>query len=178
MSGELVPVEAELVPDDEVGSQRDHHLSDDTVADLKRATAKNTDLAYARWWKLALAWCEQEQRTVLPMTAQTLAEFIGHLKRSTSPKTGKPYSPASLNQAVAAIRTAHFRAGFEGQPNWASGHSADVVDALAAFAFVNRRAYDVLLISGDLATTGHRERPRPHLRRLTRALVTHLHSEP
>jgi integrase len=115
MSGELVPVEeAELVV--ETG-ERDHHLSGETIADLKRATAKNTDLAYARWWKQALAWCAQEQRTPIPMTSETLAEFIGHLKRSTSPKTGKPYSPASLNQAVAAIRTAHFRAGFEGQPN-------------------------------------------------------------
>ncbi|MGW1160341.1 tyrosine-type recombinase/integrase [Streptomyces sp. NPDC002519] len=117
MDGELVPVKAELVDDLAPAGDRDTHMSGETIADLKRATAKNTELAYGRWWNLVLAWCEQEQRSPLPMTAQTLAEFIGHLKRSTSPKTGKPYSPASLNQAVAAIRTAHFRAGFEGQPN-------------------------------------------------------------
>lgn len=119
MSGDLVPVEeAEVLPDPTPADEgRDHHLSGETIADLNRATAESTERAYGRWWRMTLAWCEQEQRTALPMTPQTLAEFIGHLKRSTSPRTGKPYSPASLNQAVAAVRTAHFRAGFEGQPH-------------------------------------------------------------
>jgi integrase len=113
---ELVPVEtAEIVVETPMGS-RDRHVSDETAADLKRATAANTDRAYARWWGMALNWCASEGRTALPMTAETVAEFIGHLKRSVSPKTGKPYSPASLDQALSAIRTAHFRAGFEGQP--------------------------------------------------------------
>ena len=117
MASELVPVEdAEIVSDDASQGERDHQVSDETAADLKRSTAANTDRAYARWWRMAVDWCEQEARTPLPMTAQTAAEFIGHLKRSVSPKTGKPYSPASLDQALSAIRTAHFRAGFEGQP--------------------------------------------------------------
>lgn len=116
MPKELVPVEtAEIVVEVPSGS-RDRHVSDETAADLKRATAVNTDRAYARWWDMALNWCASEGRTPLPMTAETVAEFIGHLKRSVSPKTGKPYSPASLDQALSAIRTAHFRAGFEGQP--------------------------------------------------------------
>lgn len=113
-AGELVPLEAELVS--EQAPDRNRHLSDATAADLRRATAENTDRAYARWWAMALAWCEQEGRTPLPMTAETIAEFIGYLKRSVSPKTGQPYSPASLDQALSAVRTAHFRAGFEGQP--------------------------------------------------------------
>lgn len=116
MPNELVPVEtAEIVVEIPSGS-RDRHVSDETAADLKRATAANTDRAYARWWDMALNWCAREGRTPLPMTAETVAEFIGHLKRSVSPKTGNPYSPASLDQALSAIRTAHFRAGFEGQP--------------------------------------------------------------
>lgn len=118
MGDDLVPVEeAEIVTELDRVEMRDRRLSGETIADLKRATAKNTELAYARWWGLALTWCKEERRTALPMTPQTLAEFIGHLKRATSPKTGRPYSPASLNQAVAAIRTVHYRAGFEGQPN-------------------------------------------------------------
>lgn len=118
MAAELEPVEtAELVDDLAPRRGRDDHLSGETIADLKRATSPNTERAYARWWTMAVAWCQQEDRNALPMTAQTLAEFIGHLKRTTSAATGKPYSPASLNQAVSAIRTAHFRAGFEGQPN-------------------------------------------------------------
>jgi len=117
VSSELVPVQdAEIVIDPLQQDERDQRLSDETLADLNRAIAANTSRAYARWWKLALDWCEAEQRTPMPMTSQTLAEFIGHLRRTTSPRTGKPYSPATLNQAVAAIRTAHFRAGFEGQP--------------------------------------------------------------
>jgi integrase len=117
MASELEPVEhAEIVAADLVG-ERDRHLSGETIADLQRATAPNTERAYDRWWRLAVDWCEQEQRTVLPMTAQTLAEFVGHLKRSVSPRTGRPYSPSSLNQAVAAIRTAHYRAGYEGEPH-------------------------------------------------------------
>jgi integrase len=116
LASELVPVETEIVSDGPIAAARDRHVSSETAADLRRASAANTDRAYARWWNMALAWCEQEGRTPLPMTAETVAEFIGHLKRSTSPKTGKPYSPASLDQALSAIRTAHFRAGFEGQP--------------------------------------------------------------
>ena len=117
MAGELVPAsDAQVVAEGALQDDRDYTVSDETAADLKRASAANTDRAYARWWRMALDWCEREGRTPLPMTAQTVAEFIGYLKRSTSPKTGKPYSPASLDQALSAIRTAHFRAGFEGQP--------------------------------------------------------------
>jgi integrase len=117
LASELVPAtEVEIVSEGLAPEDRDYTISDETAADLKRATAANTDRAYARWWRMALHWCEQEERTPLPMTAQTVAEFIGYLKRATSPTTGKPYSPASLDQALAAIRTAHFRAGFEGQP--------------------------------------------------------------
>lgn len=117
MASELEPVEVELVPAAQPSDARDRHISGETAEDLKRATAANTERAYARWWNMALAWCEREGRTPLPMTAETIAEFIGYLMRSTSQATGKPYSPASLDQALSAVRTAHFRAGFEGQPN-------------------------------------------------------------
>lgn len=117
MANELVPVEGEFVPPAQLSAARDRQISGETAEDLKRATAANTERAYARWWNVALAWCEREGRTPLPMTAETIAEFIGYLMRSTSQTTGKPYSPASLDQALSAVRTAHFRAGFEGQPN-------------------------------------------------------------
>ncbi|MCY0963377.1 hypothetical protein [Streptomyces sp. H27-H5] len=117
MGSELEPVHiAEIVTDLPAQRTNDEHLSGETIADLKRSIADNTDRAYKRWWKMALVWCEAEQRTPLPMTSQTVAEFIGHLMRSTSAATGQPYSPNSLDQALSAIRTAHFRAGFEGQP--------------------------------------------------------------
>lgn len=117
MASEVVPSsEVEVIIDAASADIRDHQVSDETAADLRRATAANTERAYARWWDMTLAWCKDQGRSPLPMTAQTVAEFIGHLKRSTSPATGKPYSPASLDQALSAIRTAHFRAGFEGQP--------------------------------------------------------------
>lgn len=113
MSAELELVHAEIV-NAEPG--RDRHLSELTLDDLHRATAANTEDAYERWWRRAVAWCEQEQRTAMPMTPQTLAEFISHLRREPT-RTGQPYSPASLLQAIAAVRTAHYRAGYEGTPN-------------------------------------------------------------
>ncbi|MFF3620080.1 hypothetical protein [Streptomyces sp. NPDC002467] len=117
MGSELEPVhQAEIVTELPAPRTNDEHLSGETIADLKRSIADNTDRAYKRWWRMAITWCEREQRTALPMTGQTVAEFIGHLMRSTSTTTGKPYSPNSLDQALSAIRTAHFRAGFEGQP--------------------------------------------------------------
>jgi integrase len=113
MSESLAPLEGELVPH-EVPGGRDYDLSDETIEDLRNSTAENTDTAYGYWWDKATEWCERERRTLLPMTAQTLAEFIGYLRRLRSPK---PYAPASLLQAVAAIRTAHFRAGYEDKPH-------------------------------------------------------------
>jgi integrase len=116
VGSELEPVHvAEIVTELPAPRTNDEHLSGETLADLKRSIADNTDRAYKRWWQMALAWCEAEERTPLPMTGQTVAEFIGHLMRSTA-KTGQPYSPNSLDQALSAIRTAHFRGGYEGQP--------------------------------------------------------------
>lgn len=99
-----------VVPEDE------YSLSDETIADLERGRSANTEAAYARWWNLAEEWCRQRGRPSLPMTAQTLTEFVGSLAHATS-RTGQPYAPASLEQAVAAIRAMHYRAGFLAQPN-------------------------------------------------------------
>src|SRR5690349_1171796 len=47
------------------------------------------------------------------LSDETIADLNGY----TAPRPATPYSPASLDQAVAASRTAHRRAGFDGQPN-------------------------------------------------------------
>jgi integrase len=118
VSADLVPfVDAELVDARDPQQERDEQLSQETIDDLSRATAANTVRAYTRWWATATAWCAQEGRTVMPMTSKTLAEFVGHLTRTPSPRTGKPYSPNSIEQAISAIRVAHYEAGLEGQPH-------------------------------------------------------------
>lgn len=121
MSNELVPVEevfdAELVFDADAQKVRDAHLSADAREDLAKAANVNTERAYERWWNMAVAWCDTEQRTAMPMSPNTLTEFMTYLRRQVSERTGKPYSATSLNQALAAIRTAHNRAGFKNQPD-------------------------------------------------------------
>lgn len=119
MSGELVPVEvveAELVLPDEQ-TDRDRHLSDDTLDDLARSTSPHTERAYDRCWNAALAWCNGQGRTALPMSPETLAEYVTHLTRTPSPTTGRPYAPSSIDQAISSIRVAHQRAGHESEPH-------------------------------------------------------------
>lgn len=121
MSDELAVIEevfeGELVLDADAQKMRDAHLSDEAREDLARATPPNTERAYARWWDMAVEWCAREQRTAMPMSPDTLTAFIAHLRRQTSERTGKPYAASSLKQAVAAIRTAHNRAGHKNQPD-------------------------------------------------------------
>lgn len=145
MASELEPVEAEIVPYTEVQEDRDRGLSDQTIEDLGRATADNTERAYGRWWDRARAWCAEQDRTPMPMTPETLTEFVAHLTRTPSETTGRPYSPNSIDQAISAIRVAHFRAGYESQPH---------TKAALALLKVYRR---------DRATAGWRTKQAPPL---------------
>jgi integrase len=121
ISNELVAVEdvveAEIVLDSDAQQMRDRYLSAEAQEDLARATPPNTERAYARWWDMATRWCAAVGRTAMPMSPETLTDFIAHLRRQTSERTGKPYSTSSLKQAVAAVRTAHNRAGLHNQPD-------------------------------------------------------------
>lgn len=77
---------------------------------MMAAVPDNTRRAYSRAWARFQDWCSEASRTALPATAETLAEYTAGL-------TSAGLSPATIEQALAAIRTAHRSAGFAGQPD-------------------------------------------------------------
>jgi site-specific recombinase XerD len=84
-------------------------VSPSTRERIEDGMSANTRRAYERNLREFTAWCASENRTALPATGQTLAEFVAHLAAE-----GK--APSSVEQAVATIRTAHRFAGYTDQP--------------------------------------------------------------
>jgi site-specific recombinase XerD len=94
---------APAVPADLVVSERTR----DRIAE---GVAVNTRRAYARQWSAFTAWCGERDRSSLPATGETLAEYTAHLADE-----GK--APSSVEQALAAVRTAHRAAGHADHPD-------------------------------------------------------------
>jgi integrase len=133
MSSELVPVvlSTGLIPVDP-----DTVMSDGTRERLERSVPENTKRAYARQWDQFTAWCSDAGRTAIPATPHTLAEYVSRL-------ADLDRAPSTIEQAIAAIRTAHRVAGHRGQPE---------TDAALAVLKVHRR---------DRAEQGKRKRKAP-----------------
>ncbi|MCQ4043862.1 tyrosine-type recombinase/integrase [Streptantibioticus rubrisoli] len=129
MSSELVPA-----PSSELAA--DVELSDGTRERLQRSAPENTKRAYTRQWQTFANWCSEQGRTPMPATPQTLAEYVSHL-------ADLDRAPSTIEQAIAAIRTAHRFAGHRGQPE---------TDAALAVLKVHRR---------DRAAAGKRKRKAP-----------------
>lgn len=116
---ESEPVEGELVPATPAHaahSSRDLELSDDTRQAIEDSIPENTKRAYGRQWETFEKWCAEQDRTPLPATAQTLAQYVRHLTVTTSKRTGRTPAPSSIEQAIAVIRVAHRTAGYRDQP--------------------------------------------------------------
>lgn len=89
----------------------DFTISDRTRLRLADSVPANTRRAYTRQWNAFTAWCAaNDGRVPLPATAQTFADYVTHLA-----DTG--YAPASIEQAMGAIRSCHTTAGHEGHPH-------------------------------------------------------------
>lgn len=98
----------------------DRSLSPTAQRRLQESIAPNTARAYSRIWDGRprpdapaptppggfLGWCLANGRTPMPATPETLAEYVNYLCDE-----GK--SPATIEQAIAAIRTVHYLAGQE-----------------------------------------------------------------
>lgn len=56
-------------------------------------------------------WCVSVKRRPMPAAAQTVTEYLSYLKRTPRPRTGRPYSPNSMDRIIAAIRSSHRAAG-------------------------------------------------------------------
>ena len=111
----MITAGAELAPIDQAGVPAGHTDADRSVSEATRrriidAVPANTTRAYGRQWAAFITWCAADGRAALPATAETLAEYVGHLADA-----GR--APATIEQAVAAIRTAHRAAGHREQPD-------------------------------------------------------------
>jgi integrase len=94
-------------------SAADFRVGEEARAAIKAGASANTTRAYARQWARFDNWCAEAGRLALPATAETLAEYTTALCRAD-------YAPATIEQAVAAIRVAHRTAGHPGRPDTAA----------------------------------------------------------
>ncbi|WP_244188801.1 site-specific integrase [Streptomyces yokosukanensis] len=74
---------------------------------LDAGTADSTRRAYSTDWQEFTAWCATTGHRPLPATPETVVEYTAALTTIPRPRTGRPYSPSSIERAIAAIRTAH-----------------------------------------------------------------------
>lgn len=91
-------------------SDLDYAITEETAADLVAAQPANTKRAYDHAWGCFARWCAESGRTILPATAQTFTEYVHAL-------IGTGVSPATVEQAMGAIRTKHRKAGYAEQPD-------------------------------------------------------------
>ncbi len=90
----------------------DTFVSDATAEKIEAATPAATREAYGRQWSRYTAWCAEHDRTALPATAETVAEFASAL-------ADFGLGPASLEQAMSTIRRVHRHHGYPGRPDTA-----------------------------------------------------------
>uniref|UniRef100_UPI000781BBD0 site-specific integrase n=1 Tax=Herbidospora sakaeratensis TaxID=564415 RepID=UPI000781BBD0 len=84
--------------------------SDAARALIAEGVPANTQRAYTRQWAAFTAWCADQGRLPLPATSHTLAEYTAAL-------CALDQAPASIEQAISAIRTMHRLSGHRGQPD-------------------------------------------------------------
>lgn len=79
---------------------------------LKRSVPENTRRAYARQWAQFEDWCLGQDVPLrpLPASAETLVEYVNAMAEWDM-------APATIEQAIAAIRVRHDRAGHTGAPD-------------------------------------------------------------
>ncbi|MET8394519.1 site-specific integrase [Streptomyces anthocyanicus] len=110
-------VEAELVDDETAGASpvvhtgRDRHLSPETVAAIQASVADSTRRAYGADRDAFTAWCAKEDRTAVPASAETLAEWVRHLTVTPRPRTKRPAGPSTIERAMSAVTSWHEEQG-------------------------------------------------------------------
>jgi site-specific recombinase XerD len=107
MSSMNAPV---IVDQFEIIAAHERDLAPGTQRRIAAGVADNTRRAYSRIGHEFVAWCESQRRIAVPATGETLADYISALADA-----GK--GPASLEQAIAAVRTLHRTAGYKGDPD-------------------------------------------------------------
>jgi site-specific recombinase XerD len=108
---EIVPVRTEAAV--ETGKPRGRELSSRARADVAAGIPASTSRAYSSDFAQFAAWCAKEGHVALPATPETITEYVSHLIHTPRERTGRPYSPASIERVIASIRTAHHAAGIQ-----------------------------------------------------------------
>lgn len=93
-----------------IHTSADLAVSESTMNRIRESLSPHTRRAYARHRDRFETWCAEHGRVALPATAHTLTEYVGKL-------CDDGLAPATISQAISAIRTFHAMAGFEGQPD-------------------------------------------------------------
>ncbi|MBH5131258.1 site-specific integrase [Streptomyces sp. HB-N217] len=110
-------VDAELVDDETAGASvvvhtdRDRHLSPETVAAIEASVADSTRRAYGADRAAFAAWCAEEDRTAVPASAETMAEWVRHLTVTPRPRTQRPAGPSTIERAMSAVTSWHEEQG-------------------------------------------------------------------
>ncbi|MFI6519120.1 site-specific integrase [Spirillospora sp. NPDC050679] len=112
---ELVPAEPAVAvggepPAPVVYNEIDFTIAADTARRLLEARPENTRRAYDRAWGQFTRWCADAGRVSLPATPQSLADYVARL-------IGMELAPATIDQALGAIRTRHAENGHPGTPD-------------------------------------------------------------
>ncbi|MEV1287696.1 site-specific integrase [Micromonospora sp. NPDC049679] len=76
------------------------HLSDSTRQRIRESVPESTRRAYAGDWRRFTDWCAQRDRSPLPATAATLAEYVSHL-------ADQDKASSTIERAIAAVTVAH-----------------------------------------------------------------------
>lgn len=97
----------------EPATDPDARLSVEAQQDIAAGIAASTNRAYSSDLKAFQAWCADEGRRTIPAAPETLSEYVSYLIRTPRERTGRPYSPSSIERVIAAIQTAHRAAGCE-----------------------------------------------------------------
>jgi len=80
------------------------------MSEIEASVPANTARAYVRQVERFEVWCAEQGRTAYPCTGEALAAFVSHLITLA-------LGPASIDQAIAAIRVQHRDQGYEDQPD-------------------------------------------------------------
>lgn len=91
----------------------DARLSRQAQQDIAAGIAASTNRAYSSDLKAFQEWCASEERRAIPAAPETLSEYVSHLIRTPRERTGRPYSPSSIERIIAAIQTSHRAVGCE-----------------------------------------------------------------
>jgi hypothetical protein len=98
------------------GTARDATVSARVLARIEASIPDSTQRAYRGDWKRFAAWCEENERTAMPATAETLAEYASHLA-----DLGR--APNTIARALSSVRIIHDLGG-QPQPSLRAAHKA------------------------------------------------------